>query len=149
MGARQIEGLLRSQIVGRIGCHAQGRTYVVPVSYAYDGASIISHTAEGLKLRMMRQNPEVCFQVDRVASVSDWESVIVWGTFEELAGEDARSAMQALVARLEPLPGSPAPPGSIETLAALAGSRGVAYRIRIAERTGRYETTENRQLKTT
>jgi nitroimidazol reductase NimA-like FMN-containing flavoprotein (pyridoxamine 5'-phosphate oxidase superfamily) len=145
MDERQIDRLLRSQIVGRIGCHAGGRTYVVPVAYAYDGVSILGHTADGLKLRMMRQNRHVCFQLDRVASLSDWESVILWGTFEELTGEAARVAMHTLVARLEPQRGSPTSEAGVETLAALAGSAGVAFRIRIAERTGRYERIRNEE----
>jgi len=33
----EIEEVIKHQIVGRIGCHANGMTYRVPVSYAYDG----------------------------------------------------------------------------------------------------------------
>ena len=32
-----IEQVLRSEVIGRLGCHASGRTYVVRVTYAYDG----------------------------------------------------------------------------------------------------------------
>ena len=34
----QIDEILESQAVGRIGCHAGGKTYVVPVTYVYEGA---------------------------------------------------------------------------------------------------------------
>ena len=61
----QIEHLLHSEVVGRIGCHAAGRTYVVPVNYAYDGEFLYGHAADGMKLQMMRENPELCFEVDR------------------------------------------------------------------------------------
>jgi nitroimidazol reductase NimA-like FMN-containing flavoprotein (pyridoxamine 5'-phosphate oxidase superfamily) len=30
----EIDDLLRAQVVGRVGCHAGGLTYVVPVIYA-------------------------------------------------------------------------------------------------------------------
>lgn len=40
----QIENVLQSLVIGRIGCHANGRTYVVPVTYAYDGKYIYGHT---------------------------------------------------------------------------------------------------------
>ena len=60
----QIEEVIKGQIVGRIGCHANGMTYVVPVSYAYDGDYIYVRTFEGLKLDMMRKNPKVCFEIE-------------------------------------------------------------------------------------
>lgn len=36
----QIEDLLRNEVIARIGCISDGRVYVVPVSYAYDGPYI-------------------------------------------------------------------------------------------------------------
>jgi len=54
----QIEDLLGSQVVGRIGCHADDLTYVVPVSYAYDGSCIYAHSEEGMKIAIMRKNPQ-------------------------------------------------------------------------------------------
>jgi len=57
--------VLTSQLIGRIGCHADNVTYVVPVSYVYDGDSIYSHTHEGMKINMMRENPDVCFEADK------------------------------------------------------------------------------------
>lgn len=44
---KEIEEVLARQIVGRIGCHADGRTYIVPISYASDGEFSIVHTAAG------------------------------------------------------------------------------------------------------
>ena len=37
LNEKQVEELLKSQLIGRIGCHANGVTYVVPVNYFYDG----------------------------------------------------------------------------------------------------------------
>jgi nitroimidazol reductase NimA-like FMN-containing flavoprotein (pyridoxamine 5'-phosphate oxidase superfamily) len=59
--AAEIEALLHAETVGRIGCADAQRTYVVPISYAYDGAAIYGHSLDGLKLRMMRERPAVCF----------------------------------------------------------------------------------------
>ena len=103
LSAARIERLLRSEVVGRIGCHAGGRTYVVPVTYAYQAGSVYGHTAEGLKVRMMRSNPDVCFEVDRIENLANWESVIARGRFEELRGEEAVRAMDLLIERLRPL----------------------------------------------
>ena len=60
----EIDDFLERELVGRIGCHADGVTYVVPIIYAYDGVAFHAHTIEGRKLRMMRTNPRVCFEVD-------------------------------------------------------------------------------------
>lgn len=92
----EIDNLLRSEVIGRIGCHAESRTYIVSVTYAFDGDSIIGHTSEGLKTQIMRINPHVCFEVAKVENMANWQSAIVWGVFEELQGYDARLAMQKL-----------------------------------------------------
>lgn len=35
--SKQIEKVISENIIARLGCHADGETYVVPISYAYDG----------------------------------------------------------------------------------------------------------------
>lgn len=140
----QIDQVLRSEVVGRIGCHADGKTYVVPMVYAYDGSAIYGHSNQGLKLHMLRANPAVCFEVDHVERLSNWQSVIVWGQFEELHGQDADRAEQVLVERLKPilagqieqLSQPPAPAGS--PTAGRFVRRAVVFRIGVTERTGRY-----------
>ena len=136
----EIDELLRSEAIGRIGCCAFGQPYVVPITYAYDGESVYGHSREGLKLRMMRSNPSVCFEVDRtveVSLVSTWQSVIALGTFSELAEPEADLAMEILHRRIAPLVAS-------ET--SLPDSRvhgsGLPYsvfRILLRERSGRFE----------
>jgi nitroimidazol reductase NimA-like FMN-containing flavoprotein (pyridoxamine 5'-phosphate oxidase superfamily) len=139
----QINGVLFSEVVGRIGCFSDGRPYVVPITFVFDGEAVIGHSAEGLKIRMMRANPFVCFQVDKRENLANWRSVIAWGHYEELHGKEAHDALQILVARLMPLVTS-------ETLtwrhdaSPTAGQpanapKTVIYRIRLTERTGRFE----------
>jgi uncharacterized protein len=139
-----MEELLRSSVVGRIGCHADGRTYVVPISYAYDEGAVIGHTASGLKLRMMRENPNVCFEVDRMDDLGNWRSVIAWGRFEELSGSDADHALAQLLARLLPIAVTSEtshPPKDLthQHRAHSEGLPAVVYRIRLTEMTGRFE----------
>ena len=133
---RQTEEVLRSNIIGRVGCHAFGRTYIVPITYVYDGKAIYAHTHDGMKLHMMRQNPHVCFEVDHMDDLANWQSVIAWGTFEELRGERARAAMDMLVETLEPRldgpPGESAHPRHGTVPATL-------YRIVLEEKSGRFE----------
>jgi len=93
----------------------------------------------------MRANPRVCFEVESLRSMVDWESVISWGTFEELEGAEAHRAMRVLIERLTPLlvsqtarlrpgmyPHRAPPPGD--------GRGAVVFRIRLDEKTGRFET---------
>lgn len=141
---QEMEELLRSSVVGRIGCHAEGRTYVVPVSFVYEDGAVIGHSASGLKMQMMRENPSVCFEVDAMEDVGNWRSVIAWGKFEELHGADADRAMAALVARLLPLAvtaqTSHAPKDLTHQHRAQVGELpAIVYTIRFHEMTGRYE----------
>lgn len=135
-----IEHLLESSMIARLGCHDGRRTYVVPVAYAYDRGACYGHTSEGLKLRMLRANPSVCFEVKQVRSLSIWDSVIAWGTFEELSGDVARDAAELFMRRIySPLTGRASTECEIARLVALAVAQGVVYRIRLAEKTGRSE----------
>lgn len=143
---KQIDHVLYSQIIGRIGCCSEGEMYIVPVTYVYDKGYIYAHSKEGLKVQMMRKNPNVCFQVDSMDNMTNWRSVILWGEYEELSSEkEQKAGMKIMVDRLAPFLTSEAvrpslgpshPPHFIEK-----GYKAVVYRIRIVKRTGRYEKT--------
>jgi nitroimidazol reductase NimA-like FMN-containing flavoprotein (pyridoxamine 5'-phosphate oxidase superfamily) len=136
---KQIDHVLRSGTVGRIGVHADGRTYVVPITFVFDGDSVYCHSAMGTKIRMMRASPEVCFQVDEIDDMANWRSVITWGRYEELTGDLAIAAMNLLVSRLSPLTSSETA-GPAGRAAGRAGNgEEVSFRIRLADRTGRFE----------
>jgi nitroimidazol reductase NimA-like FMN-containing flavoprotein (pyridoxamine 5'-phosphate oxidase superfamily) len=139
----QSEQILRSEVFGRIGCYADGRVYVVPVTYAFDGAYIYAHSKEGLKIQMMRKNPKVCFQVDRMENMANWRSVIVWGKYEELNTKRSQeNAMKIVKDRLTPLvlSESVVPSHSVpDPRRVVKELKAVAYRISVIEVTGRYE----------
>jgi nitroimidazol reductase NimA-like FMN-containing flavoprotein (pyridoxamine 5'-phosphate oxidase superfamily) len=128
----QIDSLLRAQVVGRVGCHADGLTYVVPVVYAYDGVAFFVYTVEGQKVRMMRRNPQVCFEVDEYEPGS-WRSAIAHGRYEELDEAGSELALSLLSKRFGGTPGSRRP-----------GVEGVpvAFRIVVDEITGRAVSRE-------
>lgn len=122
----QIDDLLRAQMVGRVGCHAGGLTYVVPVIYAYDGEAFYVYTVEGQKVRMMRESPGVCFEVDEYERGS-WRSAIAQGRYEELDADGAARALALLTERF-PAGGTRRP---------RAEGAPVAFRIVVEEITGR------------
>jgi nitroimidazol reductase NimA-like FMN-containing flavoprotein (pyridoxamine 5'-phosphate oxidase superfamily) len=129
----EIEKLLRTAIVGRIACcgHGQtgdGRPYLVPIAYGYDGAAIYAHSGPGRKLDLMRAEPRVTFEVDEAQASDRWRSVIAEGTFEEIADPAARAAALAVIYG----------PGTLPDL----GAQTVVFRIRLTSRSGRYETPD-------
>ena len=93
----QIDDFLKSELIGRLGCFDGNKMYVVPITYAYNNGYIYGHTKDGLKIHMMRNNPNVCFEIDWMKDMSNWKSVIVYGTFEELKGEDANNGLEILM----------------------------------------------------
>ncbi|MBL7748970.1 MAG: pyridoxamine 5'-phosphate oxidase family protein, partial [Chitinophagaceae bacterium] len=97
----EINELLTENIFGRIGCTDGKQPYVVPTNYIFDGKQIIAHSATGRKIRVMRDNPFVCLEVDEVKSFTDWKSVIVFGRYEEITEEKEQlQAMKLFVNRM-------------------------------------------------
>ena len=140
----QINAVLFNEVVGRIGCCGDGRTYIVPITYVFDGEAVYGHSADGLKIRMMRANPRVCFEVDQRENLANWQSVIAWGVFEELHGQEAFDALQIFVARLMPLVRSetlrlPNDPSRATAMGGANTPKNIIFRIQLTERTGRFE----------
>ena len=136
LNAAQIEDLLRSEVIARIGCLSDGRVYVVPVTYVYDGTFVWGHAMDGAKLAAMRSDPRVCVEIEHVDDLSNWRSVIAWGTFEECRNSEWDQGMALLVDRIMPLLTFPPhqPPPDLSGL-----RRGSVYRIRLETKTGRFE----------
>jgi len=53
--------------------------YVVPINYFYRNSTVFALSAEGTKIKMMRKNPEICFQVDDIKSISSAGKVLLPG----------------------------------------------------------------------
>lgn len=143
LSEEDLETLLQLQLVGRLGCHSKGTTYIVPISYAYDGNYLYARSFEGMKVDIMRKNPKVCFQVDDTKDLANWQSAILWGEFEELTGEPERSeALRMLTERKLPIVSSETMhltsqwPFQEEDISKIPG---VIFRIRITEKSGRFE----------
>ena len=147
LNTEEIETVLHSQLIGRIGCHNDNTTYIVPISYAYDGEFIYALTKEGLKINIMRQNRQVCFEVEDIPDLGNWKSVICLGEYEELPNKTERhQALILLHERQLPHVTSattklsstwPFRPDNIDTI------KGVVFRIRISKKTGKYENQKD------
>lgn len=136
---------LDQNIYGRIGCHAFGKTYIVPISYAHKNGKIYCHTFDGLKMQMMRNNPSVCFEVDVMDNIANWKSVIVQGVFKELEGAEKEEGLRILIDRKVPAMVSDTVKLSPDwpfTLGDLSKIPGLVFQIDVKEITGRFEKSE-------
>ena len=128
----EIDEFLADQRIARLGCHASGETYVVPVIYAYDGSGILAVTTGGKKIEMMRANPSVCVEVDEYDAdgKGSWKSVIAQGTYEELSASAIPSALELMRNMFRRASGrTPAPRERPADM--------VVFRVAFAETTGR------------
>ncbi len=139
----EIETLLLGQSVGRIACSDGAKPYITPITYVYDGKSIIGQTREGMKLNILRKNPGVCFEVDAMSSMDNWRSVVVSGTFNELQGDEAEKAREYLFDHvLTLMTGGAIHKHEHEQGGTVDDSnriKPVMYKIEIEEKTGRFE----------
>jgi len=100
LGNKEIDELLRTVGYGHLACTDGKEPYVVPIHYAYDDRYIYIYTTEGKKSEIIRRNPRVCLQVEKVTDNTRWQSVIVSGEAERLTDEAARSrALDAILKR--------------------------------------------------
>lgn len=143
LSAQEIDSLLHNQLIGRIGCHADNEIFVVPITFVYKDGYIYGHSREGKKIQMMRKSPRVCFEVDDMKKLTHWQSAIAWGEYEEIESEEGKLNVFKLFSdRLAELEASetmkpsyrmPNPhPHNAEVKA-------ITFRIRVYEKTGRFE----------
>ena len=139
----KIQSILTSQVLGRLACTNGKQPYIVPVTYTYDGEYIYGQTCEGMKLKILRKNPIVCFEVDMMTDMRNWQSVIVFGRFEELKNKEAEKARDILFGNIFSLMTSSTihnygheVNGKIDDSTRV---KHVMYRIKIKKITGRFE----------
>jgi uncharacterized protein len=139
----QINNVLSSQVLGRLACTDGKHPYIVPVTYTYDGEYIYGQTNEGMKLNILRKNHNVCFEVDMMTDMRNWQSVIVYGKFEELKNETAEKAREILFSKVFTLMTSSTvhydANGGTQQIDDSTRVKHVMYRIKINKMTGRFE----------
>lgn len=101
MSQQDCRELLERVSIGRLACALDNQPYVVPVGFAYEHPShIYVFSTLGKKIKWMRQNPKVCLQADEVSNRSNWDSVIVTGTYLELNEPQYSTQKQRAIERL-------------------------------------------------
>lgn len=132
LDAEGIEKLFSTSLVGRIACAAPGvnggRPTIVPLAYGYDGEAAYAVGPVGQKIRIMRQQPLISFEVDTAEAEDRWQSAVAEGEYEELATPQDREA------GLHVIFGDRERPDIPETH--------VVYRLRFTAKTGRFEVPD-------
>lgn len=144
---KEIAEFLHEQKFAHLGCHRDGRTYVVPISFVFHQGKLYGQTTIGLKVEMMRANPEVCVECAEIQDLTRWRSVIVFGRYEELEGLEAAEALGLLIDRYGPIFADVSPSlrgGRNVTPPRQDGkpTRQIVYAIHPTEMTGRFEMPE-------
>jgi nitroimidazol reductase NimA-like FMN-containing flavoprotein (pyridoxamine 5'-phosphate oxidase superfamily) len=137
----QIEEILKGNLIGHMGCSANGVPYVIPICYAYSHGRIYGRTYEGKKLDMLRENANVCFQVENIENMLKWKSAICWGRFEELTDNDNRNeAVQVLQSRITAVIESDVLRQSLHwpfSITDQTSAKGIFFCIQVTKMTGR------------
>ncbi|MCP5007349.1 MAG: pyridoxamine 5'-phosphate oxidase family protein [Planctomycetes bacterium] len=86
----EIDEMLSSALVGRLGTCFNDSPYITPVNFVFDRGKIFLHSApQGRKITNIRSNPKVCFEIDCVkviiprqppcATSTEYQSIIIFG----------------------------------------------------------------------
>jgi nitroimidazol reductase NimA-like FMN-containing flavoprotein (pyridoxamine 5'-phosphate oxidase superfamily) len=140
---QEIEEVLYDNSIGRIGCVDGGMPYIVPVNYRYEGGYVQCYSLEGMKMQIMRSNPDVCFEVEQIHDQHHWKTVICWGIFEEITDEEELARLRPqnreyiLRKRASVTPATPA--DSAQPHPEPKPGEPIFYRIHLTRFTGRTE----------
>ncbi len=148
----QIENILHSQTICRMACCDDKSPYLVPITYYYDGKYIYGQSQEGMKINILRKNPNVCVQMDLIISMSNYQSVIVYGKFEELKpglSEKARTELHENILTMMTRSRIHKFEHNLDgEFATNSPDKLIVFRIKINEVTGRFENQETAINKT-
>lgn len=137
LSSEEAKNLFKECKLAHLACHHHDEIYLVPISYVFFENAIYSHSEPGRKIEIMRSNPHVCVQVEKIKDFFHWKSALAWGNYEELSGDEATQAMRMLILSLNEV----AP--KISSLAVDMTSQlesAIIYRINVTSMTGRYES---------
>ncbi len=138
----EIDSIVRSSRVCRLGMSDGERPYVVPMCFGYDGVAVYFHSAtQGQKLNILRNHPHVCLEFDLAGEIVRGERACAWGQMYRSAiafgeatfvrsPEEKRRGLRLLMAQY-------ADPASSFSFADTESSRVVVIRVEIDQITGK------------
>ena len=94
MSEAECRQALQNAAVGRLACARDNQPYIVPIYFALDREHAYAFTTLGQKIEWMRTNPKVCLEVDERIGHDRWQSVVIFGHYEELPDQPAYEALR-------------------------------------------------------
>jgi nitroimidazol reductase NimA-like FMN-containing flavoprotein (pyridoxamine 5'-phosphate oxidase superfamily) len=97
----EIDNIIRSAKVCRLGMSADDQPYIVPLCFGYEAGSLFFHSAgEGKKLDMLEVNSNVCFEFDLDHALNQAEKPCDWGmTYRSVIGFGTASVVDDIEAK--------------------------------------------------
>ena len=94
--------LLQRTTLGRLGCALHDQPYVVPIFFSYDADlnCVYGFSGIGQKVIWMRENPNVCLEVEDIDDKSHWTTVVLVGRYQEIHEDPRESEARQRAARL-------------------------------------------------
>ena len=75
----EIEKIIQEAEICRLAMVEGGNPYMVPLSFGAEGDSLYFHSGrKGMKLDILRKNPNVCFEMDKQEAVLENETPCEW-----------------------------------------------------------------------
>lgn len=76
-----LDEILRKSDICRLGLVDKNEAYIVPVNYAYSDGCIYIHSAgKGRKIEVLKDNPNVSFEITHTAEIIRGEKACNWTT---------------------------------------------------------------------
>ena len=108
--------LLKGAYVGRIACAKGFQPYITPFSFVYHEGCIYSFATVGRRIEWMRANPLVCVEAEKIVSRQEWQTVVIFGRYQELTKSPEFSKAQVLAHDLLSMAAAWWEPGYVKTL---------------------------------
>jgi hypothetical protein len=102
MDMREIIFLLQEVDYAHLACARCNHPYVIPIHYVYREPFIYIFTTEGKMTDILASNPEVCIQVEKVISATQWRSVILIGIVQRIVEDAKRDEAMAIIRERNP-----------------------------------------------
>jgi nitroimidazol reductase NimA-like FMN-containing flavoprotein (pyridoxamine 5'-phosphate oxidase superfamily) len=139
---------LKGQRVGRLACSNDNQPYIVPLFFVFDGIGhIYVFSTVGQKIKWMRENPQVCFEVEDIENQNNWTTIVIFGYFEELPDQpqfyESRRLAHKLLSKY-PMWWQPA--FAAEAKRAGTNKESVYFRIKIEKLTGNRTLIEEGEI---
>ena len=82
LARHEADAILERNHVGRVAFTFHDRVDIEPINYVFADNWLYGRTSHGAKLGVLAHHQWVAFEVDEVAGLFEWRSIVIKGTFE-------------------------------------------------------------------